>query len=331
MSVRPALAKLNHSDVRQRRRAVRHLFKLDDSEALDGFVRLLEDPDPWFREKALEAIDRWAAGKDLALIERLAGAPEDSRRLLAARIAGRAGRAGQAILVGLSADGDQSIRLAAWQARMKGDETAVEKALSSDDRAIRKVAAQRLAAIGSADEATVLILLGDESQSIRTCGISLVEASDSAPGPATLDRLSELALSATGETKARLAAILIQSNPANIGEWIGDQDTAFVNRFSKTLRGADWPSIEGLPMSLEANASESLLARLLRGERAPEATQLREALLSDETRTPEFRSRLIEDLIGRPVPESTLKIIRNLAEAPDEMLAASANNLLAEQ
>ena len=63
MSVRPALAKLNHSDVRQRRRAVRHLFELDDAEALDGFVKLLEDPDPWFRDKALEAIDRWAASK----------------------------------------------------------------------------------------------------------------------------------------------------------------------------------------------------------------------------------------------------------------------------
>lgn len=331
MSVRPALAKLNHSDVRQRRRAVRHLFELDDPEALDGFVRLLEDPDPWFREKALEAIDRWATSKDLALIERLAGAPENSRRLLAARIATRAGRSGQAILEGLSSDADQSIRLAAWQARMKGDETAVEQALSSDDRAIRKVAAQRLAAIGSADEATVLILLGDESQSIRTCGISLLETSDSTPGPALLGRLSELAQSAKGETKARLAAILIQSNPTDIGSWIDDTDTAFVNRFSKTLRRADWPSIEGLAKYLEANASDSLLSRLLRGERAHEATQLREALLCDEARSTELRSRLIEDLIGRPIPESTLEIISNLTEAPDEMLAASANNLLAEQ
>ena len=331
MSVRPALAKLNHSDVRQRRRAVRHLFELDDPEALDGFVRLLDDPDPWFREKALEAIDRWAASKDLAIIERLAGAPEDSRRLLAARISGRAGRAGQAILEGLSGDGDQSIRLAAWQARMKDDGAAIEAALSSDDRAIRKLAAQRLAIVGSADEETILRLLGDESQAVRTCGIILVEANDSTLGPDILDRLSELAHSASGETKARLAAILSRSNPADIGEWIGDQDTAFVNRFSKTLREADWPSIEGLPKSLEANASQSLLERLLRGERAPEAAQLREKLLTDESRSAEMRSRLIEDLIGRPVPESTLEIIQSLAEAPDEMLAASANNLLAEQ
>ena len=101
MSVRPALAKLNHSDVRQRRRAVRHLFELDDAEALSGFIKLLEDPDPWFREKAMEAIDRWAASKDLALIERLAASPQDSRRLLAARIANRAKMAGVTVLTGL--------------------------------------------------------------------------------------------------------------------------------------------------------------------------------------------------------------------------------------
>ena len=54
MSVRPALAKLNHSDVRQRRRAVRHLFELNDPEALEGFVKLLEDPAPWFGERPLQ-------------------------------------------------------------------------------------------------------------------------------------------------------------------------------------------------------------------------------------------------------------------------------------
>ena len=52
MSVRSALAKLHNRDVRQRRRAVRHLFEMNDPEALSGFIKLLEDNDPWFREKA---------------------------------------------------------------------------------------------------------------------------------------------------------------------------------------------------------------------------------------------------------------------------------------
>ena len=110
MSVRPALAKLNHSDVRQRRRAVRHLFELNDPEALNGFEKLLDDPDPWFREKALEAIEKWAASKDLVLIEKLSQSRDNTRRLLAARIAIRAGRAGQVILGKLSSDNEPYIR-----------------------------------------------------------------------------------------------------------------------------------------------------------------------------------------------------------------------------
>ena len=53
MSVRPALAKLNHSDVRQRRRAVRHLFELNDPEALNGFEKLLDDPASLVQRKGL--------------------------------------------------------------------------------------------------------------------------------------------------------------------------------------------------------------------------------------------------------------------------------------
>ena len=48
-----------HKDDRQRRRAVRRLFDLDDPESLVGFVPLLGDDDPWFRGKAMEAIRKW--------------------------------------------------------------------------------------------------------------------------------------------------------------------------------------------------------------------------------------------------------------------------------
>ena len=148
MSVRPALAKLNHSDVRQRRRAVRHLFELNDPEALNGFEKLLDDPDPWFREKALEAIEKWAASKDLVLIEKLSQSRENTRRLLAARIAIRAGGAGQIILDKLSSDDEPNIRLAAWKARINSDESSIAEALVVEDRAVRRAVAQRVSSLG---------------------------------------------------------------------------------------------------------------------------------------------------------------------------------------
>jgi len=330
MSVRPALAKLNHSDVRQRRRAVRHLFELDDAEALGGFVKLLGDSDPWFREKAMEAIDRWAASKDLDLIERLAASPQDSRRLLAARIANRANKAGLVVLTGLCSDDDPSIRLAAWQSRMGLDEESVNTGLESTDRAVRKSAVGRLSLRGEVDGNLLLRLLNDDSEAVRNATIGIIEGSDAPLSENLSARLGELGGSSTGETKARIAALLIADSPESLNDWIGDSDTAFVSRFAKTLRQADWASIDGLPTQLQAEASESLLERILRGERSAEAAALRDSLISDESRSPELRSRLIEDMIGRPVPDSTLVIVKSLTNSEDGLIASSANNLLSE-
>ena len=135
----------------------------------------------------------------------------------------------------------------------------------------------------------------------------------------------------SGEIKARIASILLASSPNRIDSWIRDSDTAFVNRFSRSLRDTDWTSIEGLPDTLKSNASEMLLIRLLRGERSESGTILRDDLLSDDSRSEEMRSQLIEDLIGRPISETTLSIVNNLAKSDLELISSSANNLLAEQ
>ena len=81
--VRAAIRQLNDRDVRQRRRAVRKLFELNDSTAIDAFIPLLDDSDEWFREKALLAIQKWASMKDLELAERLASSQKVEERVLA--------------------------------------------------------------------------------------------------------------------------------------------------------------------------------------------------------------------------------------------------------
>ena len=331
MSVRPALAKLNHSDVRQRRRAVRHLFELNDPEALEGFVKLLEDPDPWFREKALEAIEKWAASKDLAVIEKLSKSRENSRRLLAARIAIRADAAGRAILETLSSDGEANIRLAAWKARISIDENAIAEALIVDDRAVRRAVAERVSKLENVDSRIILQLLKDDSETVRASAIGIIEVDSATLDEEIENRLNELITKSSGEVKARIASILLESSPNQIDSWIEDSNTAFVNRFSRSLRNTDWASIEGLPEMLKSNASEMLLIRLLRGERSESGSILRNDLLIDESRSEEMRSQLIEDLIGRPISESTLSLVKELTKSDLELISSSARNLLAEQ
>ena len=331
MSVRPALAKLNHSDVRQRRRAVRHLFELNDPEALNGFEKLLDDPDPWFREKALEAIEKWAASKDLVLIEKLSQSRENTRRLLAAGIAIRAGGAGHIILGKLSSDDEPNIRLAAWKARINSDESSIEEAIVVEDRAVRRAVAQRVSSLERVDSHIILQLLSDESETVRASAIGIIEGDSATYNEEIENQLNELIAESSGEVKARIASILLASSPNRIDSWIRDPATAFVNRFSRSLRDTDWTSVEGLPNMLKSNASEMLLIRLLRGERSESGTILRDDLLSDDSRSEEMRSQLIDDLIGRPISETTLSIVSELAKSDLELISSAAKNLLAEQ
>ena len=331
MSVRPALAKLNHSDVRQRRRAVRHLFELNDPEALNGFEKLLDDPDPWFREKALEAIEKWAASKDLVLIEKLSQSRENTRRLLAARIAIRAGGAGRVILSKLSSDDEPNIRLAAWKARINSDESSIAEAIVVEDRAVRRAVAQRVSSLKRVDSNVILQLLSDESETVRASAIGIIEGDSVTYNEEIENQLNELIAESSGEVKARIAGILLASSSNRIESWIRDTNTAFINRFSRSLRDTDWTSVEGLPDILKSNASEMLLIRLLRGERSESGAILRDDLLSDDSRSEEMRSQLIEDLIGRPISETTLSIVSELAKSDLQLISSSAKNLLAEQ
>jgi len=330
MSVRPALAKLNHQDVRQRRRAVRHLFELNDPEALVGFEKLLQDPDPWFREKALDAVEKWAASKDLSLIERLSNSNEDSRRLLAARIAHRAGKAGQQILIRLTSDSEPKIRLASWKARISLDEKSISEALENDDRAVRRAAAERILSLGEWKPEVIIQLLSDDSQAVRNIAIRIIEQRDSVSEEEIIHTLNDLINDSSGELKARIAGILLVSSPNQINDWIGDSDTAFVNQFSKILRDIDWTLIENLPNKIKEVGSEILLIRLLRGDRSEIGKKLREELLRDNSRSETTISQLIEDSIGRPIDESTLSIIEKLKDSESELISQSANNLLAE-
>ena len=317
--------------MRQRRRAVRHLFELNDPEALEGFVKLLEDPDPWFREKALEAIEKWAASKDLAVIEKLSKSRENSRRLLAARIAIRADGAGRAILETLSSDGEANIRLAAWKARISIDENSIAEALIVDDRAVRRAVAERVSTLENVDSRIILQLLNDDSETVRASAIGIIEVDSATLDEEIENRLNELIAKSSGELKARIASILLASSQNQIDSWIEDSNTAFVNRFSRSLRDTDWTSVEGLPEMLKSNASEMLLIRLLRGERSQSGSILRNDLLIDESRSEEMRSQLIEDLIGRPISESTLSLMEELTKSDLELISSSARNLLAEQ
>ena len=185
--------------------------------------------------------------KDLSLIERLSNSNEDSRRLLAARIAHRAGKAGQQILIRLTSDSEPKIRLASWKARISLDEKSISEALENEDRAVRKAAAERILSLGEWKPEVIIQLLSDDFLAVRNIAIRIIEQRDFVSEEKIIHRLNDLINDSSGELKARIAGILLVSSPNQVNDWIGDSDTAFVNQFSKILRDLDWTLIENLP------------------------------------------------------------------------------------
>ena len=81
--IQSAIAKLKHKDIRHRRRAIRVLFEANDPNNLHAFEAMLNDKDPWFRGKALEAYRNWAPYQEASSLDPLI----DSMRVEANRTA----------------------------------------------------------------------------------------------------------------------------------------------------------------------------------------------------------------------------------------------------
>ena len=103
-----------------------------------------------------------------------------------------------------------------------------------------------------------------------------------------------------------------------------------VSRLATGWRGIPWWQVEGLANRLMTTADDRLVARLLRGEGADEAVPIRNAILSDPSKSTVLRARIIEDLIGRRVDETTLDIVSSLSKSDDESLSAISRSLLFE-
>ena len=77
-------SQLFHKDIRIRRKAVRTLFDENNPESLKSFIPLLDDKDPWFRKKSLDAHRMWAPELGIDSIIKLASHKLiDSRRCAA--------------------------------------------------------------------------------------------------------------------------------------------------------------------------------------------------------------------------------------------------------
>ena len=329
--VRAAIRQLNDKDVRQRRRAVRKLFELDDPIAIDAFIPLLDDSDEWFRGKALMAIQKWASMKDLRLAERLASSSKVEERILASRIAPRVGKTSKIILKKLSKDTDQLVKQNAWKVRLLQDELLIKEAIENEDTGVRILAVEIIEKMKHIDDEIIIKILKDESSRIRKKAVSILRVHPELNSSGQYDEI--IIDIAENDKNAQIDAIimLIESGRESgmirekIPIWLEQENPQMVKSIIHSLKDKKWSEMESLTKAIINSSNDKLISGILRRNNTIEANELRKEILIDEKRSSVLRARIIEDLFGKKQKdEDLIKIMTDLQNSESESISNSA-------
>ena len=315
------ISKLRHKDIRQRRRAVRVLFDTDLPRALDGFVPLLDDRDPWFRSKALDAHRRWAPSLGPSTLKKLAKHRSIEARRCAANLLSEFKEDVSEVALLLVDDEDLTCRRKSAAALLTGPsaDAYVERFFASEDAYLR-----RLAALSPGADAA-LRRKGIEDANASVCEASL-QAMDERGEP--LDEAALVHLMERGISGSALIQSAIDNHGDALVTFARSVKGATLKKFVAALR-EQCTAVDDDPIETLIEAKEYIvIGRWLQGLRGTEFDQLRWKLIRDPTIDQIERSRWIERLIGRcdelPLVEEARHFI---SEEHPELLIEAAQNL----
>jgi len=300
--------------------AVRRLFEIDDSAALAAFIELLDDDDDWFVEKAIDAIRRWVGAENRKVVVSLAVRSEVRLRQLAAELSPRIGKETLPVLSTLCTDTETSVCREAWRARLKVDAGTIPVAIENEDHLIRKMAISH-----SGDTGLLEKMLTDEHLRVREAALDqMVSIGHS---PAILDQLLDGPLRIK-VAKLRLPSLVDSEKTSIIANLCSNPEPKLRNILVKGLDDVDWFSWDDVVDAVRESTDPLLLPRLLRSRREPQADHLRLDVLQNGNDA--ARTRILEHLHGRPIPESIANILPEFTEDSNPLIAQAARSLIAD-
>jgi hypothetical protein len=337
----PATLLLNHKDERQRRRAVRKLFEVNDSNNLDSFVPLLDDEDHWYRERAMEAITKWAGFNDSMIVNKLSDSKYIEQRVLASKISLRLGQEKLEIIHKLCCDKELAVRIASWESRFQSGSEIIDnvilEGLKSKDKVVRKITINKLTKLDEIDINLIISGLQDDSYAVRKAAVEIIRNDSKLSKIDIFDsRLLEMSDESSGKEITGIIKVLVNKSLENIEiqkkviSWSQSESVEVIDPLISSLREIKWWEIKKLKEHMYEKSSDLFVTRLLRGNRELVAAEVRNKILSDSTRSEEMQARLIEDLVGRPIDEITLKIIKNISISDNLLLSTISRELLQE-
>jgi len=302
------ISRLKHKDVKIRRRAVRHLFEDDNPLALKGFVDLLEDKDPWFRNKSLDAHRKWAKkSEDLVPLmesnQRTAGellekvdAPEIAKKLL---------------------ENDDYLTRS-FAAKSLSQEESLHDVFANDiHHSIRIVAANN-----SADVKLISSLIEDSHSSVRKAAI----ATASREGLHLEDETLERGLSSSDPSlRSLIASLAVKAGGDMLARACLDLNPKVRKAIADTLR-SDVEVVDDR-INLIAKVNPDIIVRWLRSRHDLNSTSLRWSMIQNTKLNSRTRSKLIEQMEGRnDIDKDKLS---DLSEDGSTLVRLAANNLSA--
>jgi hypothetical protein len=334
--VRGYTSLLNDKDVRQRRRAVRKLFELNEAAALPAFIPLLDDDDEWFRARAADAVRRWLGPDHFEELDSMAASEREEVRRLAAEVALRVESSGS-LLTRLSGDGEHTVRLEAWRSILLSEPLAADSisaAFRDPHHSVRRIATQAIERCESSRSALLGVALQDCHRRVRGAALDHFALTNS-PIPEEIRAIVEGIADKPSQSVERTGALrLILPTDFEGGEFsrwattIGDPSASEFRLLVDLLQEIDWENNETVVDSLKSSEAPNLLPRLIRGQSEQWAQELAVEIVADEKMPQMMRLRLLEDAHGRECSPEFLDAAGKLSTSDHELLAQAAASLL---
>ena len=300
------ISRLTNKDVKIRRRAVRALFDEDDPRALSGFVKLLDDQDFWFRNKALDAHRKWAT-----TAEELEPLMTNNKRLVAEMLEKIPNRE---IATKLLEEEDHVIRC--FAAKTLADSESLHTKLALDEHhSVRIIAAEN-----SNDEKLISSLIDDSHSAVRKAAISTASRKEMKLNE---DVLRNALKSGDSSLRSLIGSMAVKLGGEILELACGDSDPKVRKSIADSLR--EYVDVVDSRIENIATISPEIIVRWLRMRYDADSNSLRWSMIEDTKINQRTRSKLIEQMDGRR--DIDLERLAKITQDDSSLVSMAAKNL----
>ena len=298
---------------------MRTLFEQDDPTVLEAFKPLLDDKDPWFVSKALDAYRMWGITAGVEAVATLLRHKNLDVRRAGANLLIPLGQPGKSLAFEALTDTDAVVQKKAAKALlMFDDDEVVERLIQHQNDTVRMTGMQH-PTIG---EGALLVGLNDPHAGVREAALDGVLKHDV---PVDMEALMPF-LKGRQQT-VKILIWVTKNEPDRLQELTAQLQKKDMKELSDYLREEVIDSTDPLLVHLlEAGMLEPVARWVIRLGASEDA--LRWNLINDSRLNVIERSKLLERLIGRADEPEIIERAKRLLETTDEeLLKVACENL----